>query len=357
MNTASSAPPNHRSATLDCIRAIAILAVFFYHVTSRYETSGLDPVAALFARYGFLGVDMFFPLSGFLVTRFLIQSREDGIVRTFFLRRFFRIVPLYFVAIAIYFVASRVVGFDDGIIHRIWINLTFLTGIFIFIDGVSTVPFTITWSLSVEEFGYILIGAFFWLQRRNMGVILAAICLLSFLLRAGFLFYDASDFKSLYYFPPTRLDSICIGGVVAVLLNNGQRHLLAGIAVLSGVLVGAMALGAFAFHLFLFPGIALATSFIIVFFETTRLDLETPAIRLFSRIGFYSYFNYLFQFFNIEAVLIGYRLVSSEPPPFWLAVLIALCLTQIEAIISYKIFEKPLMRFGRGLERKPIGAS
>ena len=96
----------NRSNLLDTIRAIAVTMVVLFHVATRYPMESLDIVARQFLRYGFLGVDIFYPLSGFLITRFLLGHAERGSIKAFFLRRVFRIVPLYLVAVTIFFIAA-----------------------------------------------------------------------------------------------------------------------------------------------------------------------------------------------------------------------------------------------------------
>jgi peptidoglycan/LPS O-acetylase OafA/YrhL len=94
--------------TLDGIRGIAIAAVLLYHVvTLGYPVIG-SPTAAFpiekavlgVAEYGWLGVDLFFALSGFLITGILTDTREyPRYFRTFFARRALRIFPLYYVSL------------------------------------------------------------------------------------------------------------------------------------------------------------------------------------------------------------------------------------------------------------------
>ncbi|CUH49078.1 hypothetical protein [Ruegeria atlantica] len=72
----------------------------------------LDSIAQFFWRYGLLGVDIFFPLSGSLPRRLDTESTEV------FLRRIFRIIPLYMVAVTLFLCASLVLGFDQENVSR-----------------------------------------------------------------------------------------------------------------------------------------------------------------------------------------------------------------------------------------------
>ena len=358
---ASAPPPSAAPATayrhgraplLDCIRAIAILAVFFYHVTTRYPIDSLDPLARLASKYGFLGVDIFFPLSGFLITRFLLQSTSPHLVQVFFLRRAFRILPLYMLAVVFYVLAALVTHRDPEILGRIWINILFLTGWFIYADGVPSVPFTITWSLSVEEFGYILLGLMAWISRARLGAFVIFLCIAPLALRFALVTQGA---ENLYYFPLTRLDSIGIGGVTALLVLRGQRYLVPGLAAALIVVLGLMQLDRMLFKTLLFTAIALGTATTIALAETRLKALSGRLLRFVADIGFFSYFNYLFQFFVIEAVLRISTRVFGDLPWFWPTALVALVVTQGLALLSYRIFEAPLMRLGRRLEPKSAG--
>jgi peptidoglycan/LPS O-acetylase OafA/YrhL len=99
--------------------------------------------------------------------------------------------------------------------------------------------------------------------------------------------------------------------------------------------------------------IALVTCLLIVLFETRYKNAQSKVLSWFSGIGFYSYFTYLFHMFNIELILKlpGVYHPTSELS-FWGVVVAALIVTQIQAVLSFRFFEGPLMRYGRGLEQQ-----
>ena len=79
---------------LDALRGIAILLVVMYHYFS-------------FFRIGWIGVDLFFVLSGFLITSILLRSRsKPNFFRNFFVRRMLRIFPLYYFVLALFYLAA-----------------------------------------------------------------------------------------------------------------------------------------------------------------------------------------------------------------------------------------------------------
>ena len=341
-----STPLKHRSALLDCIRAMAIILVVFFHVATRYDPASLDAVSWFFLRFGSKGVDIFFPLSGFLITRFLLSEYGTAAIRTFFLRRLFRIVPLYFVAVTLFAAALLSTGKDLHLMDRIWINYTFLTGWYAAVWGEEAVPYKISWSLSVEEFAYIAFGLLAWLTRRQFPALLVAFCILPVMLRVYLL--AATDID-IYFLPLARLDLIAIGGVVAWLIGRGAP-LLALLPLAFAATLCVALLDPLLWQALIYTMISLATCFFIVLSQTKLRGATGPVIAVFANIGFYSYFTYLFHLFTIEIVL-AVMLRFSGMLPFWPVALVSLRLTHAAAMLSYRYFEDPLMRYGRSLER------
>src|SRR5512147_3232958 len=91
---------------LDGLRGLAILLVLAFHTNRPHSTEVLF-------RYGWLGVDLFFVLSGFLITRILISSRESpNYFSSFYVRRILRIWPVYFALLLVVLIFER-----TGVFH------------------------------------------------------------------------------------------------------------------------------------------------------------------------------------------------------------------------------------------------
>lgn len=338
---------SHRSELLDCIRGVAIIAVLIYHVVTRYDYYSLDWVARMAGRYGGLGVDVFFPLSGFLITRYLLKANESKMIKYFFMRRFFRIVPLYFLAVTFFLVLSSISGSTETL-DRIWIVYTFLTGWFIFLDGAASVPYTITWSISVEEFAYILFGLAALITRRRLPQVLALVAVFALFLRIWLEFQGAAH---IYNFPPARLDSIALGGLLAWALDRKLPFVVPGVVLATGA-VYAIALSVpVLWEPLKYSFITLGACSAIALFETALKGTRALGFGWLASIGFYSYFTYLFHLFTIEIVLeLAARLGGGWLPPFWGTVAVSLAITHAAAMVSFRLFEGPLLRFGRRLE-------
>jgi peptidoglycan/LPS O-acetylase OafA/YrhL len=150
---ADTALSAHKMPQLDALRALAVLSVLFGHfILVSTRLLAMVPFAAL-------GVQLFFVLSGFLITGILLDGRkqvEAGVsrfwtLRQFYIRRFLRIFPLYYAVL----LAGRIAeapGFTEGFG---W-NLAYLTNFYIASKGQWIGPASHLWTLSVEEQFYLI---------------------------------------------------------------------------------------------------------------------------------------------------------------------------------------------------------
>ena len=188
-----------RLSHLDGLRFFAFLAVFIHHVFG--------------APLLWAGVDVFFVLSGFLITGILIRTKEDSkYYKNFYLRRLFRIFPPYYLFIIFVFIFIR---FDD--IGQIGYFLTYTSNIANSVLKVevpeSLVPM---WSLAIEEQFY-LIWPFVVRKTNLRGLVWVCVALLALapLLRAGVaVVWD--DHYPAYYLLPMRIDLLAAGGLIAL---------------------------------------------------------------------------------------------------------------------------------------------
>jgi peptidoglycan/LPS O-acetylase OafA/YrhL len=130
---------------LDAIRAIAVLFVMIFHFI---------PESDAFAPLGGIGVRLFFVLSGFLITRILLEARDRPIgatLKTFYVRRFLRIFPLFYFALFVSYVL------DFGVVRStIGWHLAYLTNFLIYSRGQWPGAVSHFWSLAVEEQFYLI---------------------------------------------------------------------------------------------------------------------------------------------------------------------------------------------------------
>ncbi len=147
-----------RNSGLDGIRGIAIALVMVHHgFFWCRSSSALSSIWLGFTNSLWIGVDLFFVLSGFLITGILLRSRDKPhYFRTFYMRRVFRIFPLYFVWLGcvtlLVFIAPP---HQLGKLSLGW-NLLYLANVNTALHGWSWPPFAGLWSLSVEEQFYLV---------------------------------------------------------------------------------------------------------------------------------------------------------------------------------------------------------
>ncbi len=139
---------------LDLMRAVAILMVLSSHCLWIYPESN-SFIAQLLKLFGFLGVEIFFVLSGFLIGRILLQSylKEDfsfSQVRNFLKRRWIRTFPNYFLILLVNILIASVIGYK---IESLWKYFFFVQNF----SGAMPAFFPESWSLAVEEWAYVVL--------------------------------------------------------------------------------------------------------------------------------------------------------------------------------------------------------
>lgn len=140
---------------LDGLRCVSIVAVIWHHV-------GPHRAAGPGSR-GYLGVDLFFAISGFLITTLLLRERErNGSVSlpAFYLRRTLRIFPAYYAVLLLYSLAVRLFERDSAsgaqFIHNLPFFLTYTSNWFVDLHSGNRVIFYFAWSLATEEQFYLV---------------------------------------------------------------------------------------------------------------------------------------------------------------------------------------------------------
>lgn len=231
----------HRIEELDGLRAIAVTMVVAWHYLGM-DSGGL---AHMVFRPGRSGVDLFFVLSGFLITSILIASRgADGYYAAFYLRRAARILPVYGLLLMVFF-AGRTGGWNDFIFGGdvpAWTYALFLQNFEMArlnSDGARFMR--ATWSLAIEEQFYLLFPFLVAALRPNaLPKALLGIAALAVALR--FAVYARAGYIPVYMLTPTRADSLAIGGLIAWTFANARPWLDANSATLQRACLAIVAL-------------------------------------------------------------------------------------------------------------------
>lgn len=142
----------HRLPGLDLLRAAAIVSVLCTHA---WIAGGMGYGFGWIEEYGWMGVDLFFVLSGYLIGRQVLvrYKRGDGVdLKAFYRQRAYRILPAYLAVVALYFAFPGIR--EQEKIQPLWQFLSFTMNLFV--DQSSLHAFSSAWSLCVEEHFYLI---------------------------------------------------------------------------------------------------------------------------------------------------------------------------------------------------------
>lgn len=211
-----------RIPELDGLRGLAILLVLIYHWAA-FRTVRHSFAYYLLAPRGLMwsGVDLFFVLSGFLIGGILLDSKSSPTYySTFYLRRIYRIFPLYYLVISLLVVGSLFFPWSFLFANRmpIWPFLFFVQNIFGITRAAPLVG--VTWSLAVEEQFYLLLPlAVRKLSRRAISM-LAIFCIVNAPVLRTILFLWGFHWDQIKAPLPCRADALALGVLAAILVRN-----------------------------------------------------------------------------------------------------------------------------------------
>ncbi|HEY5799569.1 MAG TPA: acyltransferase [Burkholderiaceae bacterium] len=354
----------NRLPGLDLLRAVAIVWVMLYHLTS------WGPVLTTFSDYGYIGVDLFFVLSGYLIGWQLIQPYTIGAVpqwRQFFVRRAFRVLPAYWLVLALYF-AAPILRESPGI-QPFWQFVTFTQNIFP--DYFRARAFSHAWSLCVEEHFYLLLPPAVWLLARKPSagrVAAVAIALLAggMLLRGWIWQIDVAPFLHLrsgegnffqryieQIYNPTycRLDGLLAGVMLAVvrgfrsawwswMLTHGTWFVCAGVLGVWAAL--SLESPGFLSSVFGFPLLSVSLAAIVLAAISPRTWLgrwRVPGAAPIAAIAFSVYLTHK-AVFNAVRLYFGAHLPASDSLQSAIYIAAALAV----ATLLYFAVERPALR-------------
>jgi peptidoglycan/LPS O-acetylase OafA/YrhL len=361
----------HRPA-LDGVRGIAILLVLVHHFTIFDSVTSVGRGLRFLALLGWSGVDLFFVLSGFLITGILIDARGgERYFSSFYMRRVLRIFPLYYLIVFFSFVVlGQSVFWHNLLVGPVdlpqWPYWSYLVNFAIaergrFLHGVLDVA----WSLAIEEQFYLVWPAVVWLlPPRLLGAVCAGIAIgvpvLRWVALAG-----GTEPVDVYVLPHLRADALAVGGLLAWLSRRQGFPSLAPIGFAAFFVAGLGAIGVavaagspwwyeplmqrFGYSLFVVAGAGL-----VVIALTAReagiwqRALEMPWLRA---CGKYSYAMYLMHL-PVSRVVQEFVLGPKEVPTLWGAVWPAQMLFYAMAggctfglgWLSWRWFEAPILR-------------
>ncbi len=357
-------------AALDGIRGLAILLVMPHHI--RVISEPFDTLSHVWAKLGdfaWLGVEMFFVLSGFLITRILLASQPaTNYYTSFYGRRALRILPLYYTVLAIWWFLLPVVNpasVRGGQYGYLWLFLVNWTQPF-HASGNGVAPY---WSLAVEEQFYL-----FWpvlirrLSAKFVFILCCGLTVAALGIRTGMLTTGWPN-EAVYEWTVCRMDALALGAAVAAALAvpGWREKLLTRSSWLSYSAVGVFLFGAAITRLYqqtgifamsagyTLAGVAFALWVLVIALGTNPpFDgaLRSPFLQ---SVGKYSYAMYVLHVpvtMTLDAAL---KAIGWTPTidTVWADVL-RVCLYSViawgTAMLSYRFLEAPALRLKRYFE-------
>ena len=335
---------------LDAVRGVAALMVVGYHLITwqsklpATDLAGRVLVSSL--RPGWFGVDLFFILSGFLITNILLATRaRRTYFRDFYIRRALRILPLYYLFLLASGLALSMLGTPPwagvGIAAIFLANAASLFGV-----GLLG-PIAVYWSLAVEEHFY-LVWPFLvrWLSRGAMLALSVTIVACVPMFR-GWAFQHAPGWNT-YALTVFRIDALALGAIVGLLcfgdglpISKARRIAVAFLVAAVGQRRGGPTTAAGTALQFTAVELVLAGLFLTALIRYRAQTQRVGALRAFAFFGDISYCLYLNHLLVALLVDVGYSAVAGpgahDPTTllathllravviFALAVLVALC--------------------------------
>jgi peptidoglycan/LPS O-acetylase OafA/YrhL len=342
---------------VDGLRAIAILLVVAWHYLGTSDGPHSMPWRIFI--FGRIGVDLFFVLSGYLITSILLENRDSPhYFSTFYGRRAFRILPIYAVMLAIFF-AGKFLGvgrtFFDGALPW-WSYAVGLQNIWMSIDQTYGATWLGgTWSLAIEEQFYLLFPlVVFWLPPVLLRRFLIAMLIISPIGRI--ISYAAGDSFGYYVLMPYRADILAVGALIACSRFSGPVSDRTRRAVTAILVASACAFPAFAFiigentdlHMALWGHTYLVAFFGSVVFTVLENTGSGPLAVLRSRAAeFFARISYALYLVHINVLIFVFLAFRTDRTIETLAgaalTAFALALSVLICFASYRFLEGPLI--------------
>lgn len=327
-----------RYPALDGLRGFALVGVVLCHV--------------LHFTIGWVGLDLFFVLSGFLVTSILLDSKEqDGYFRNFYVKRALRILPLYYLVLFLFFVPYLVSG--KAQLARLALPyLLYFQNLVFTLQGHwpegFLAPLNHFWSLAVEIQFYLLFPLLIYVTPRRA---LPVVCLWLIALTLGcrlFFFYHLRNPIGCYVFPFCRTDTLFAGALTCLYV---RRYKSIRIDVLVLAIIPTLVLMCttpdFQSTNYLTFGYTLnavmASSILLLCLSPGRWVAHLLGNSIMRHLGKYSYGIYAFHhvyLYLIDYALTGRHRGASHGQPLIAA--LTLTASYVSALVSFNLYERPI---------------
>lgn len=217
-----------RIPAVDGLRGVAILAVLSFHFVNNqlvHSVMAAGRILAKMTSFGWAGVDLFFVLSGFLITTVLLEKKgSKNFFSSFFIRRIFRIIPCYYLLLVIFLLIQAVPYFSSNhllvgnqaipmlsyfaMVHNLFMANS---------NNLGNDVLSISWSIGIEEQFYIIFPFLvYWVDEKKIPIVLGLLVVIASVVRS-----QVDNWIPAYVLLPTRMDALSVGALVACFFRNG----------------------------------------------------------------------------------------------------------------------------------------
>jgi peptidoglycan/LPS O-acetylase OafA/YrhL len=348
---------NRHFRCFDGLRAFAVLWVVVYHCAGHVHT-GVDFLDR-FMKAGDLGVDLFFVISGFLITTLILRERPAPVghrLKQFYIRRSLRIFPVYYVAIAVFWVATALLASDRLPRYQHFLpSLAFYYSDFaIALDPNPFPVFGHSWSLAVEEKYYLLWPLLVMTLPRRFALAAAVALIAGAIAWRQALAADdpIAATARLYYAFDTRFDAILWGAVLGFALHAERGYaVVASIcrppvffaAAVALCVYGATTSNGDVLRYVAVPAIA------TVLLAGLLVRPNVPGAQLLewgplAHVGRVSYGIYIFHVFGISIALRALHSTGCDSAVAWALVPSSVLISVAIATLSFRLIEAPFLK-------------
>ena len=365
-NTVPTRSNTGRIKELDGLRGVAILLVVSFHYVNTQlvdNTNHISQVLAKITSFGWVGVDLFFVLSGFLIGNILITNkRSPNYFSTFYIRRIVRIIPNYFFLLVICGVMFNMDYFkgnyffsDPGNIP-LWSYFLMIHNFFMaHYDSLGNRALSITWSIGIEEQFYLIFPFLvYYLKNRWLPILLTVLVFGAIITRSMF-----HTWVPQYVLLPSRMDGLSLGFLVAYAYSGNYLFIhKIKLAKLLGILLTAVVITS-AILLWRFHDLgvgkhtlfAVAFSILLIFSLIFNNSLYCRLLRnkLLGWIGVISYSLYLFHYaiLGLAYHVAGKNGIGIHTYSDIGISLLAFVISIGFSWLVYKLLEQPMVKIGK----------
>jgi peptidoglycan/LPS O-acetylase OafA/YrhL len=354
---------------LDGLRGVATIMV----IVSHYFGELWHGVRAVM--FGWIAVDMFFVLSGYLIGKLIIEKcQHTNFFTVFYVRRFFRIIPAYIITVLVLNLLTHTIkaGWVDADMQfPIWSYLTFVQGFFMIKTGTIGAHWIApTWTLAVEEHFYLLVPSLIvFAPRRALVPILVAAAVVAIGLRTAVYGFGFANEMAALTLLPARADILVCGLLAAVAMKSAGvpwMRLTPALRIAPVVaLVAALVLRLIGSGLFevlgpLLIGLGSAAFLLCIVLGTPEARrFNSRVLQFFGNNGYCLYLTHLPVLGLVHGLILGTR-PDLATGAQWLVTICALPVCVLVGWGMTKLIEEPLTRYGRNWrwssEQRSVGA-